>query len=144
MSLRNNRLAAVAVGAAVLVGASSFGAVAGNLVTSDDIKNQTIRSVDIGKDAVGLERVEDRRAQLRLHGGERSFLYRGSITALAEQLAPHGFVRVHRSTVVNIERLTAIRSVTGGGLRLGLSSGAEVAVGRKFRQQVQALTSRRP
>ena len=59
MPVRNHRITAVAIGAAVLVGASSFGAVAAKLVTSDDIKNQTIRKVDIGQDAVGSNEVKD-------------------------------------------------------------------------------------
>jgi hypothetical protein len=59
MSVRNHRITAVAIGAAVLVGASSFGAVAAKLVTSDDIANQTIRKVDIGQDAVGGNEVKD-------------------------------------------------------------------------------------
>ena len=57
--LRNNRIISVAVGAAVLVAASSFGAVAAKLVTSDDIKNQTIRKADIGKGAVGGSELRD-------------------------------------------------------------------------------------
>lgn len=47
MSLRNHRVAAVAAGAAILVGFGSFGAVAAGLVTSAQIKNGTIQSVDI-------------------------------------------------------------------------------------------------
>jgi hypothetical protein len=47
LSIFRSRTAAVAAGAAVLVGASSFGAVAGSLVTSKDIKNDTVRSVDV-------------------------------------------------------------------------------------------------
>jgi hypothetical protein len=47
LSIFRSRTAAVAAGAAVLVGVSSFGAVAGSLVTSKDIKNDTVRSVDV-------------------------------------------------------------------------------------------------
>src|SRR5688572_1423561 len=59
MPMRNSRITAVAIGAAVLVGASSFGAVAAKLVTSEDIKNQTIRSVDIGAGEVGRSELAD-------------------------------------------------------------------------------------
>ena len=59
MSLYNNRFVAVTAGAAILVAASSFGAVAANLVTSADIKDQTIKKVDIGKGAVGGDEVKD-------------------------------------------------------------------------------------
>jgi hypothetical protein len=59
MSLRNNRFVAVSAGAAILVVASSLGAVAANLVTSADIKDQTIKKVDIGAGAVGGEEVKN-------------------------------------------------------------------------------------
>ena len=57
--LRNNRMLSVAAGAAVLVAASSFGAVAAGLVTSADIKNQTIKKIDIKKGGVGGSEVKD-------------------------------------------------------------------------------------
>ena len=59
MSLRNNRFVAVAAGAVILVAASSLGAVAANLVTSADIKDQTIKKADIGKNAVAGGEVKD-------------------------------------------------------------------------------------
>jgi len=59
MSLQNNRLIAVTAGAVVLVAASTFGAVAAKLVTSADIKDQTIKKIDIKKDGVGGSEVKD-------------------------------------------------------------------------------------
>jgi hypothetical protein len=47
MSILHSRVAAVAAGAALLVGVSSVGAVAGSMITSKDIKNDTVRSVDV-------------------------------------------------------------------------------------------------
>jgi hypothetical protein len=75
MSLRNHRVAAVAAGAAILVGFGSFGAVAAGLVTSAQIKNSTIQSVDIkngqvekadvGTGAVGSSEIADGSVQGR-------------------------------------------------------------------------------
>lgn len=65
MSLRNNRLVAVTAGAAVLVAASSFGAVAAKLVTSADIKDQTIKKVDIGKNGVGGSEVKNKSLKVK-------------------------------------------------------------------------------
>lgn len=49
----HHRIGAVAAGAAILVGLGSFGAVAANIVTGNDIKDGSIRQADIGKNAVG-------------------------------------------------------------------------------------------
>jgi hypothetical protein len=54
MNIRQHRTAAVAAGAAVLVGCSSFGAVASRFVDSGDIKDNSIRSVDVQDGSLGL------------------------------------------------------------------------------------------
>ena len=59
MNIRKNRVAAVAVGAVVLVGFSSMGAVAGTMITGAQIKDQTIRSNDIATGGVGTSEVRD-------------------------------------------------------------------------------------
>ena len=59
MNIRKNRVAAVAVGAIVLVGFSSMGAVAGTMITGAQIKDQSIRSNDIATGGVGSSEVRD-------------------------------------------------------------------------------------
>jgi hypothetical protein len=59
MNIRKNRVAAVAVGAFVLVGFSSMGAVAGTMITGAQIKDQSIRSVDIDTAGVGTSEIRD-------------------------------------------------------------------------------------
>jgi hypothetical protein len=59
MNIRKNRVAAVAVGAIVLVGFSSMGAVAGTFITGAQIKDQTIRSNDIATGGVGTSEIRD-------------------------------------------------------------------------------------
>ena len=78
---------------------------------------------------------------VRLHAGERSYLFRSTISAMAEHLSSHGFVRIHRSAIINRERLAAVRRTPGGGMKVALASGVELPVGRKYRDSVQALTS---
>ena len=65
MTTSNQRLAAVAAGAAILIGFGSFGAVASGMITSDDIKNGSIHQADIARDAVGSGKVEDGSLKLR-------------------------------------------------------------------------------
>ena len=65
MSLRNNRVVAITAGAAIIVAASSFGAVAAKLVTSADIKDQTIKKIDIKKGGVGGSEVKDKSLKVK-------------------------------------------------------------------------------
>ena len=75
---------------------------------------------------------------LRLHLTDRSFLLRSSIAAVAEQLSDEGFVRVHRSTVVNRRRVAKLKS-SRTQTRLVLDSGVEVNVGRKYRDAIREI-----
>ena len=59
MNIRKNRVAAVAVGAFVLIGFSSMGAVAGTMITGAQIKDQTIQSNDIATAGVGTSEIRD-------------------------------------------------------------------------------------
>ncbi|HET6652320.1 MAG TPA: hypothetical protein VFH10_06735 [Nocardioides sp.] len=65
MSLRNSRVVAITAGAAIIVAASSFGAVAAKLVTSADIKDQTIKKIDIKKGGVGGSEVKDKSLKVK-------------------------------------------------------------------------------
>jgi DNA-binding LytR/AlgR family response regulator len=80
-----------------------------------------------------IDWIEAEGEYVRLHVGPRTFLLRSPITALGEDLAEDGFVRIHRSAVINIDRLTAIRG-SRAGLKVTLSIGVELAVGRKYRR----------
>lgn len=67
MRVRNERVAAVAAGAAIVVGIGSVTAVAADFVTSRDIKNDTIRSVDVRDNTLTRADISDR-AERSLRG----------------------------------------------------------------------------
>jgi DNA-binding LytR/AlgR family response regulator len=77
----------------------------------------------------------------RVHVSGRSYLLRSAISALAEELADAGFIRIHRSLLVPTDRIQAIRS-TRTGTKIVLAAGAELPVGRKYRSAVTALRLR--
>ena len=87
-----------------------------------------------------LDWVQAEGEYVRLHVREQSFLLRSSISSLADKLADHGFVRIHRSAVVNRERLAAVRG-SRTGVKVVLDCDAELPVGRKYRRAVQQLVA---
>jgi DNA-binding LytR/AlgR family response regulator len=87
-----------------------------------------------------LDWVEAEGEYVRLHGRDQSYLLRGSITALADRLADHGFIRIHRSAIVNTARIASIRSGRTG-VSLVLDKGLRLPVGRTYRPAVRALRS---
>ena len=78
---------------------------------------------------------------VRLHVREQTFLLRSSISALSDRLSNLGFVRIHRSTLINQSRLEALSS-TRAGMVAKLRGGPELPVGRKYRPAVRLLQYR--
>jgi DNA-binding LytR/AlgR family response regulator len=76
---------------------------------------------------------------VRFHAGADSYLERGSLTETAALLEPYGFVRVHRSAVVNPARVALIERKRWGDLVLHLARGARVPVGKTYRDAARAL-----
>jgi hypothetical protein len=68
---------------------------------------------------------------VELHGSERPLLIRAPIGALEAALAPHGFVRIHRSTLVNRSRVARVRSTD-----LLLDDGRSLKLGPSFRARL--------
>lgn len=79
---------------------------------------------------------------VRIHAGTESYLERGSLAAIAARLAPHGFVRVHRSWIVNAASVVALKRTRWRGLELGLRGGERLRVGRNYLQAARALIRR--
>jgi DNA-binding LytR/AlgR family response regulator len=89
-----------------------------------------------------LDWIEAERDYVRLHVGARSYLIRDSIRGLVERLDPETFVRIHRSAVVQRDRVIQLAPRPGGGLTAVLSTGARPAVGRSHAAAVRKLFRR--
>ncbi|MEP7380863.1 MAG: LytTR family DNA-binding domain-containing protein [Gemmatimonadota bacterium] len=74
---------------------------------------------------------------LQLHTTARTHLYRGSMKEAEEELDPALFVRVHRSAMVALGRVTSVRARAGGGFVVELRGGVQVAVSRQYAERVR-------
>ncbi|THD61772.1 LytTR family DNA-binding domain-containing protein [Phenylobacterium sp.] len=86
-----------------------------------------------------IDWVAAERDYVRIHTQAKSFLVRQSIGALEGRLDPQLFVRVHRSSLVRLDRIVRIRHAGGRGAVV-LSTGAEVAVSRRHMGALKAMT----
>ena len=73
----------------------------------------------------------------RLHAGEKSYLIRDSMQRLEETLEPTLFARVHRSAIVNLNRVKKLVLDRDGSYEIVLASGATVPVGATYRSRVE-------
>jgi two-component system LytT family response regulator len=76
----------------------------------------------------------------RVHAGARRPLVRRTLSSLLEELGP-GFLRVHRSRAVNLERVQRVES-RGGRVRLLLADGAAIEGGRAYQAEVRRRLGR--
>jgi LytTr DNA-binding domain len=74
-----------------------------------------------------------------LHVGGDTFEIRSSLSKLEAELDPRRFVRVHKSHMVNIARVTEVTPWISGDWRIRLQDGAEVNLSRRYRQRFEAL-----
>jgi two-component system, LytTR family, response regulator len=74
-----------------------------------------------------------------LHSGKDSHLLRDTISALESQLDPKKFMRVHRSTIVNLDCVKELQSWFHGDYRIILRNGKELMLSRSYRDRLSGL-----
>lgn len=75
---------------------------------------------------------------VELHrAGDRPLLLRGTLGDFEARLVPYGFVRIHRSRLVQRARIASFESTSSGDLRVVLDSGQELAGSRRFRDKLK-------
>ncbi|HJZ66652.1 MAG TPA: LytTR family DNA-binding domain-containing protein [Blastocatellia bacterium] len=79
---------------------------------------------------------------VRLHAGKESYLLRDTISALESQLDSKKFIRVHRSAIVNIDRITELQPWFHGEYRIILGEGVELTLSRTYREKLHELLGR--
>ena len=76
---------------------------------------------------------------VRLHVGRESHLLRETINGLENKLDPHAFLRLRRSTLVNIKRIKELHPLFNGEYTIILRNGTELTSSRRYRQNLRAL-----
>ena len=70
---------------------------------------------------------------VELRAGGRTIVHRSSISAAERDLAEHGFVRIHRSTLVRRDRIARVRPQD-----VVLVDGTQLKIGKRYRADVAA------
>jgi two-component system, LytTR family, response regulator len=74
-----------------------------------------------------------------LHVADREYLLRETLASLERQLDPDRFARVHRSALVQIDRIVELHPATHGDVDLVLRGGVRLTLTRTFRERVERL-----
>jgi DNA-binding LytR/AlgR family response regulator len=68
-----------------------------------------------------------------------SYLVHESLSSMVEKLKPYGFIRIHRSVVVNISAVEEIQPLPTGEYRLRVKGGKEYLVTRTYKHNLRDL-----
>lgn len=124
------------------------GQVVGSLEVTQERRSGHYPKVKIGVKAKGRILLIDPRdvAAVEAQGNysllrrqSNSYLLRASISTLAEQLEPLGFVQVHRSVLINASWVEELRPRVTGEYILMIKGGREYTVSRTYRCNLNRL-----
>jgi two-component system, LytTR family, response regulator len=74
---------------------------------------------------------------VKLHVGTDEYIVRESISHLEAMLAPRQFARVHRSTIVNMNRVKELRPWFSGEMIIVMQNGTELKLSRTYRKDLE-------
>jgi two-component system LytT family response regulator len=76
-----------------------------------------------------------------VHAGRETHVMRITMKALEKQLNPALFQRIHRSTLINVDRIAKLISHINGEYFVMLKSGARLKMSRTYKDKVNNLVS---
>lgn len=79
-----------------------------------------------------------------VHSGKKSHLLRETISSLEDQLDPKKFVRIHRSSIVRIDRIKELKPWFHGEYRIILQDGTQLTLSRNYREKLQEALGKIP
>jgi two-component system LytT family response regulator len=93
----------------------------------------TGRTIQLPTDEIDW--IETHGNYLKVYAGRESHLIRGTMQALETKLDPEKFVRVHRSVIVNVEKIKVIYPRSNGDQDLVLHNGQQLMLSRNYRDK---------
>jgi two-component system LytT family response regulator len=79
---------------------------------------------------------------VRIYVGKQPYVLRKGIGEIAERLDPTPFVRIHRSAIVNVQKIKELQPVNSGEYIVVLKDGKELPCSRGYRSGLQELVNR--
>ena len=76
---------------------------------------------------------------LKLHVGRDAHLIRETMQSIEAKLDPEKFFRIHRSTLVQIDRIKELHPLFGGDYAVILRNGTELTLSRNYRERLPEL-----
>jgi two-component system, LytTR family, response regulator len=87
--------------------------------------------------AQDIDYIESEGNYVRVHAGKESHLIREAMSVLETQLDPKKFLRIHRCTIVNVDRIQELQPWFHGEYRVILRNGVQLTLSRSYREKLR-------
>jgi two-component system LytT family response regulator len=84
-----------------------------------------------------IDWIEAQGNYVRLHAGRGQYLHRETMSRLETMLDPAMFARIHRSTIVNVERIKELQPLFRGDYAVILRDGQKLTLGKAYRHRLK-------
>jgi two-component system LytT family response regulator len=81
---------------------------------------------------------------LNIHAGKENHLMRETLQRMEKRLDPRKFLRIHRSTIVNVDRIRKLQAGAAGEHLVILRDGQQLTLSRSYRDQMQQRLAIKP
>lgn len=107
-------------------------------ITSDRkyLKRFIVRSAGAVRlvEAHDIDWIEAYGDYVRIHAGGKKHLLRKTLTDIIGLLDPSAFVRIHRSAIVRVDRISSLRPLTNGDYTITLTDRTQLSLSRTHRE----------
>ena len=86
-----------------------------------------------------IDWIEAQGNYVRLHTRKKQYLVRRKIVELESKLNSKLFLRIHRSTIVNLDRIRELQPLSHGDLNVLLDDGTQLTWSRSFKDRLKAF-----
>ena len=86
-----------------------------------------------------IDWIESSRNNVRIHVGPTIYLLHETTSAIASRLDPRKFLRIHRSSIVNIERIKELHPWFNGDYAVVLRDGTQLTLSSSYRDRLKEL-----
>jgi len=84
-----------------------------------------------------IDWIESSRNNVRIHVGQAIYLLHETTSAIAQRLDPKKFLRIHRSSIVNIERIRELHPWFNGDYAVILRDGTQLTLSASYRDRLR-------
>jgi len=78
---------------------------------------------------------------VHIHANGQVFRIRSTINSIEHRLDPQRFGRVHRCTIINLDRVKEVQPLQRGDYQLTLNDGAHLKMSRRHREQLDKIVA---